>query len=182
VPPPTNVTVVPVTVQTAGVPLVKATARPDVAAALTAYAAPPAVADDGAVDVKAIDCDRRSTPWLSTDDAEALKGAEPAYEAVMDREPAEGKETTQVAVPALRVWLPEEHEIADPPSRNTTVPVGVPEAEATVAVKVTACPTSDGLTELASVVVVGTDLRTVATLLSALVAVHPARRATTVQR
>jgi hypothetical protein len=40
------------------------------------------------------------------------------------------------------------------PSKNVTVPVGTPPAPETVAVKLTACPNADGLSEEASVVVV----------------------------
>ena len=41
------------------------------------------------------------------------------------------------------------------PSLNRTLPVGVPEAEVTVAVNVTICPKSDGFADDATVVVVG---------------------------
>ena len=44
--------------------------------------------------------------------------------------------------------------IVVPPSLNRTFPVGVPEAEVTIAVKVTACPTVEGFAEEAIVVVV----------------------------
>ena len=40
------------------------------------------------------------------------------------------------------------------PSKNVTVPVGVPEAVVTVAVKVTLCPNVDGLSDEVTVVVV----------------------------
>jgi hypothetical protein len=40
------------------------------------------------------------------------------------------------------------------PSKNVTVPVGVPDAVATVAVKVTLCPNVDGLFDDVNVVVV----------------------------
>ena len=41
----------------------------------------------------------------------------------------------------------------EPPSRNVTVPVGVPEVALTVAVKVTACPNTVGFLEEATDVV-----------------------------
>jgi hypothetical protein len=58
-----------------------------------------------------------------------------------------------VAVPPLRVAVPS----AVLPSRKVTVPVGVPDPGATalaVAVKVTACPTVEGLGEELTAVVV----------------------------
>jgi hypothetical protein len=56
---------------------------------------------------------------------------------VIGCEPTERLEVENVALPALRVPEP----IADPLSRNVTVPVGVPLVEdMTVAVKVTDCP------------------------------------------
>ena len=66
--------------------------------------------------------------------------------------PAASAEVVKLAWPPLRVAVPS----VVPPSANVTVPVGVPEplVEATVAVKVTACPTLLGLTEEASAVVV----------------------------
>ena len=44
--------------------------------------------------------------------------------------------------------------IAVPPSLNTTVPVGVPAVEVTVAVNVTVCANCDGLTDEVTTVVV----------------------------
>jgi hypothetical protein len=43
---------------------------------------------------------------------------------------------------------------ADPPSRNCTVPVGVPPPEVTVAVNVTDCPNVEGFGDDVTVVVV----------------------------
>jgi hypothetical protein len=58
----------------------------------------------------------------------------------------------------LRVALPAEFRLLEPrtfvPSENVTVPVGVPAAAVTVAVKVTDCPRFDGLREDVRVVVV----------------------------
>ncbi|GAA2743396.1 hypothetical protein GCM10009868_16950 [Terrabacter aerolatus] len=83
-------------------------------------------------------------------------------------------------MPEPSVWVPPLHEMADPPSRKTTVPVGVPFPAVTVAVRVTVCPTTDGVADEARVVVVDTAARTVTAALVALVAVHPERIATTV--
>jgi hypothetical protein len=59
-----------------------------------------------------------------------------------------------VATPPDTVPLP----IAEPPSKNVTVPVGVPDPDVgvTVAVNMTDCPITVGLAELATAVVVGT--------------------------
>jgi hypothetical protein len=65
--------------------------------------------------------------------------------------------TVQVAVPATMAWLTQPAMLT-PPSWKVTVPVGVPEPgglAVTVAVKVTACPDEEGLTdELSAVLVV----------------------------
>ena len=62
-----------------------------------------------------------------------------------------------VAVPpADKVPVP----IPAPPSKNVTVPVGVPDPLLTVAVNVTDAPNDDGLSEEATVVVVGMPLTT----------------------
>ena len=111
---------------------------------------------------------------------DAAYGADPAYAAVMVRVPADGQATTQVAVPELSVWLPPEHVIAEPPSRKTTEPVGVPDAAVTVAVRVTDWPTTDGFVDEVSEVVVVTVRRTVTVALGALTAVQPERTAYTV--
>lgn len=107
-------------------------------------------------------------------------GAEPAYAAVIDLVPADAGATVHVAVPALSVWEPPAHVRADPPSRKVTDPVGVPETALTVAVYVTGCPTTDGLADERTDVLVATDAWTVTEALEGLVAVHPDRTATTV--
>ena len=59
----------------------------------------------------------------------------------------------KVAIPALRVPVPR----GDPPSRNVTLPVGVPAPGAitlTVAVTVTDCPYTEGFCEEVTVVLV----------------------------
>ena len=59
---------------------------------------------------------------------------------------------THCAVPPVIGTAPHPA-ITFPPSRNTTVPVGVAPVPVTVAVNVTACPTVDGLLEEVSAVV-----------------------------
>ncbi|GGM84286.1 hypothetical protein GCM10009721_06300 [Terrabacter tumescens] len=120
------------------------------------------------------------TTWLTADDADAPKGADPAYAAVMERVPLEPNVVTHVATPELRVWLPPLHVMVVPPSRNATEPVAVPEAALTVAVNVTGWPTTDGVADDVNETDVATVARTVTGLLVALVAVHPERMATTV--
>src|SRR5438094_8571436 len=66
--------------------------------------------------------------------------------------PTANPDVLKLATPlALSAGLPS----VLPPSRNVTVPVGVPApgAALTVAVKLTACPKTDGLTDEASTVV-----------------------------
>ena len=60
----------------------------------------------------------------------------PLYTAVRDRVPAGRVELVKLATPPVSVALPR----AVIPFLNVTVPVGVPEEEDTVAVKITACP------------------------------------------
>ena len=75
----------------------------------------------------------------------------PEYFAVIECEPALRADVVNVALPALKVPLP----IALAPSRNETVPDGVPgEVLLTVAVNVTDCPVVDGFAEDVTVVVV----------------------------
>jgi hypothetical protein len=100
----------------------------------------------------------------------------------MLRDPALVQLVEHVAVPEPSVWEPPVHVMADPPSRKTTEPVGVPEPALTVAVSVTDWPTTDGFADEVSEVLVGTAACTVTALLVALVAVHPERVATTVYR
>jgi len=77
----------------------------------------------------------------------AVKLPSPLYVAVMVWLPTERAEVLNVAFPLIcRVPLPS---VVDP-SLNVTVPVGVPEPGAvavTVAVSVTDCPKTDGLTD-----------------------------------
>lgn len=64
----------------------------------------------------------------------------PLYGAVMEWLPTARPEVEKAAVPPLRVPLPR----TEVPSKNVTLPVAV--AGDTVAVKVTNCPASEGLT------------------------------------
>src|SRR5207248_3525332 len=65
--------------------------------------------------------------------------------------PADSNDVVKLATPPVpRVAVPS----VAVPSRNVTVPDGVPVAALTVAVNVTASPAADGLAEDASVVVV----------------------------
>jgi len=75
--------------------------------------------------------------------------ASPLYVAVRERLPGDRLEVKVFAVPALRVLTP----TGVPPSKKVTVPVAP--APVTVAVMVTAPPTTDGFGEAESVVVVG---------------------------
>ena len=83
-----------------------------------------------------------------------MKLASPLYCAVMEKLPECVNVAVSIAVPAAdRGLVP----MVIVPLRNVTVPVGVPAPGAvtvTVAVKVTACPTEDGLADEATVVVV----------------------------
>jgi len=78
------------------------------------------------------------TFWLSGADVLPAKVPEPWYAAEIEFEPAASEETEIAAFPLDRVALPSVVEVEV--SEKTTVPVGVPEAELTAAVKVTACP------------------------------------------
>src|SRR5262249_34417291 len=80
----------------------------------------------------------------------AVKFASPAYVTVIVWFPTASERVLKVALPAVSVPLP----MLAPPSRNVTVPLGVPvpELAVTVAVNVTAWPNTDGFTELATVV------------------------------
>ena len=73
--------------------------------------------------------------------------------------PAAKADVVKVATPPLSVLVPMEL----PPSRNVTVPVGVPVAGANaviVAVKVTDCPKSEGFCDEVTTVVVSALLTT----------------------
>ena len=62
--------------------------------------------------------------------------------------PTASEEAANVALPELKLAVPS----VAAPSRNVTVPDGVPAAELTVAVNVTDWPNSDGFTEELTVV------------------------------
>ena len=79
----------------------------------------------------------------------AANVASPRYLAVMECEPAIRAEMETEACFALRVVVP----MTFAPSKNWTVPLGVPVA-VTVAVKVTDCPVTDGFAEEATAVLV----------------------------
>jgi hypothetical protein len=68
----------------------------------------------------------------------------------MEWEPTASTETEIDALPLAKVELPR----AVDPSKNMTVPFGVPDPEVTVAVKATACPKIDGLSDETNVVCV----------------------------
>jgi hypothetical protein len=74
----------------------------------------------------------------------------PEYAAVMECEPAASELTVSEAPPLVSTALPR----TVGPSRNCTKPVGVPKADVTVALKVTACPTAAGFSKEVNVVVV----------------------------
>jgi hypothetical protein len=79
------------------------------------------------------------------------------YTAVIERVPALTKVVFSDALPALKVAIPSDAA----PSKNSTLPVGVPEPLLTEAVNVTACPYVDGFREDTGVlVVVGVPPRT----------------------
>ena len=83
----------------------------------------------------------------------ARKLASPAYATVMLCVPTVRTDLPSVAVPEVRVAVPME----TPPSIKVTVPVGVPApggCAVTVAIKLMAWPNTEGLAELANVVVV----------------------------
>ena len=82
------------------------------------------------------------------------------YRAVIEWDPTVRVLVVKVAVPLDSVPVPR----VTVPSRNVTVPVGVPVAgglTVTVAVNVSDCPNTDGLTDEATVVVVGAPPATV---------------------
>jgi len=113
---------------------------------------------------------------------DAANGADPAYAAVTFCVPAEVHATTHVAVPALSVREPPEQLRAAPPLLKTTVPFGVPDSAVTLAVYVTGCPTTDGLADEVSEVVVGTLVRTDTVALGALAVDQPERTDETMYR
>jgi hypothetical protein len=94
------------------------------------------------------------TFWVTAVLVLPLKLASPPYWAVIEKLPEWVNVTVSVAVPVPDNAL---DPIVAVPLRNVTVPVGVPapgEVTLTVAVKVTACATADGLGDEASAVVV----------------------------
>ena len=78
----------------------------------------------------------RFTTWLSTGEVLTEKLAFPPYTAVMGWVPTLRMVVLKVATPALSVTVPR----VVVPFLKVTEPVGVPVAEETVALKVTACP------------------------------------------
>jgi hypothetical protein len=108
------------------------------------------------------------TTWLTAAEMLPEKFASPEYTAVMECEPAVKVAVVNVAWPALKVPLP----IVVAPSRNVIVPVGVPAAAVTVAVKVKLWPAVDGFNEEVRVVLV---LAPVATFLNRYAVIVPVR-------
>jgi predicted small secreted protein len=83
------------------------------------------------------------TTWLRTEEALPEKLALPLYTAVMDLAPGVSVVVVRLAMPAFSVTDPR----LAAPFLNVTVPVGAPEGEETVAMKVTACPNVEGFGE-----------------------------------
>ena len=91
------------------------------------------------------------TTWLTAAEVLVRKVASPPYTAVMEWVPAVSAEVEKVATPAVSVPVPS----TAAPSLKVTVPLGVPVAVLlTVAVKVTDCPTLEGLGDEVNAVVV----------------------------
>src|SRR5262249_57843206 len=96
------------------------------------------------------------TRWRSAGAGKpGLKSASPLYSATTEWAPTGSAGVVKVATPLPRATVA----AADPSMTKVTEPVGVlfgpVEAAATVTVKVTASPTTDGLSELASPTVTG---------------------------
>jgi hypothetical protein len=90
------------------------------------------------------------TTWLSGVEVLEVKEAFPSYSAVIESVPAANFVVVKLATPPLSVAVPR----LAVPFLNVTRPVGVPlNCGATVAVKVTDCPKTDGLSELTRTVV-----------------------------
>ena len=101
-------------------------------------------------EVKAVDDAFLFTTWLTAVEVLVRKVASPPYTAVMEWVPAVSAEVEKVATPAVSVPVPS----TAAPSLKVTVPLGVPVAVLlTVAVKVTDCPTLEGLSEEVNAVV-----------------------------
>jgi len=96
--------------------------------------------NDGEPDPRKTVCDWKRPLRLihssSTGDVLGWKLPEPRYEAVMAYLPLFSEDVVNEALPFTSVALAS---ACLPSSMNTTVPVGVPEAELTIAVKVTGC-------------------------------------------
>src|ERR1035437_5878547 len=90
------------------------------------------------------------TTWLRELDALELYFNEPWYTAVTEWEAATKFEVETDAIPFAKVAVPSSVEL----SKKTTVPVGAPELDVTVAVNVMSCPKTEGLSDEARVVVV----------------------------
>jgi hypothetical protein len=92
-------------------------------------------------------------PTLTAVAPEALgsKVESPLYAAVMECEPTGKNATAKLARPPLRAAEPNR----TPPSTNETVPVGVPLAELTVAMRLTGWPKTAWFTEDARTVELG---------------------------
>lgn len=91
------------------------------------------------------------TVWLNAAEVLVANVASPEYFAVMECAPAASVDVVRVALPALSAPLP--MEVA--PSRNETVPEGVPgELLLTVAVSVTDWPVVEGFADDVTTVLV----------------------------
>ena len=93
------------------------------------------------------------TTWLKAVEVLDVKLASPPYDTVIDWVATPRLEVVRLALPPLRVAVPRELE----PSLKVTVPVGVPlpgAAAATVAVKVTDWPKTEGFADDVTEVVV----------------------------
>ena len=84
----------------------------------------------------------------------ALKLALPAYVQVIECAPVARVEVERIATPELSVTVPSD--VA--PSRQVTLPVGVPALDETVMVRVTGAPEVAGLGEAETVVVLAAEL------------------------
>ena len=91
------------------------------------------------------------TVCVSAAEVLPAKVLSPEYFAVMVCGPAVNVEVVNVACPTLRVPVPR----IVGPSKNATVPVGVPDRAVTVAVKVTDCPALEGFNDEVKAVDVG---------------------------
>jgi hypothetical protein len=107
-------------------------------------------------EVRAVDVLALPTVWVRTALVLPARLGLPPYTAVMEWAPRERVDVAKVATPPVSGAVPS----VVLPSLNVTVPVGVPAALFTVAVKVTFWQKADGLGEEVSVVVVATLLTT----------------------